>query len=236
MIKQTTGGGRPLIGILPSRINREVKTSFAYMDAVWCSGGFPIPLGYTDDEARLAEYIEAMDGFLLSGGVDIDPSYYGEEKKFDSVEVDELRDGFESKIFPHIWASGKPVLGICRGMQAMNVFLGGTLYQHIDGHRQGETPGDQRPQHLTVCETGMLAALIELKEIYVNTFHHQNVERLAQGLVADAVSDEGYIEALHAPGHKFFLGVQFHPEMYYGRPEDDHSRKIFDAFIKACKQ
>ena len=225
---------RPLIGIFPSRNEARIALSWNYLDAVYHAGGMGVPLGYTTDPERIQTYVDMMDGFLLSGGVDIDPTLYGEEKAFDSVEIDDQRDAFEGAAFPLIWASGKPILGICRGIQAINVFMGGTLYQHINGHRQ-DRPAVERPQHLKVVEGSYIHGLIGKTDIMVNSFHHQNVKDLAQGLVAEGYSDEGYVEIVHAPQHKFLLGVQFHPEFYHAQPDDDHSLAIFEAFINACK-
>ena len=225
---------RPLIGIFPSRNEARIALSWNYLDAVYHAGGMGVPLGYTTDPEKIQTYVDMMDGFLLSGGVDLDPTLYGEEKAFDSVEIDDQRDAFEGAAFPLILASGKPILGICRGIQSINVFMGGTLYQHIDGHRQ-DRPAVERSQHLKVVEGSYIHGLIGKTDIMVNSFHHQNVKDLAQGLVAEGYSDEGYVEIVHAPQHKFLLGVQFHPEFYHAQPDDDHSLAIFEAFINACK-
>ncbi len=227
---------RPLIGIFPSRSDgaNRIKLSWNYLDAVYHAGGMGVPLGYTTDEEKIKTYVDMMDGFLFSGGVDFDPAFYGEEKMFDSVEIDELRDAFEKTAFPYVLASGKPILGICRGIQAINVLMGGSLYQHMEGHRQ-EASGVHRTQPLTVLPNTYFHTLTGKDRIMVNTFHHQNVKALADGLVAQAVSEDGFIEAIHAPAHKFLFGVQFHPEFYHDQPDDDHSFAIFKAFVDACK-
>ena len=224
---------RPLIGVFPSRSDARIKLSWNYLDAVYAAGGMGVPLGYTTDIEKIKTYVDMMDGFLLSGGVDVDPTLYGEVKQFDSVEIDELRDAFETLAFPLILASGKPVLGICRGIQTINVCMGGTLYQHIEGHRQ-DKPGVERTQVLKVLENTYFHELIGKNSIMVNTFHHQNIKDLAPGLVVCAVSEDGYVEIVHAPEHKFLLGVQFHPEFYYNQADDDHSHHIFNALIEAC--
>lgn len=225
---------RPKIGMMASQQDGQLKVNHTYLNAIWRSGGWCIPLGYTEDEEQLKAYADLCDGFLFSGGVDVHPKHYGEEITADNVEVDEKRDSFEMAMFPHAMASGKPMLGICRGVQVMNVCRGGTLYQHMDGHRQ-EQPGSIHEQKLHLTKGGYLQRLTGLDEIRVNTFHHQNVKALAAGLLAEAVSEDGYIEALRDPNHPFFLGVQFHPEMYMGREDDDHAYKLFAAFVEACK-
>lgn len=106
--------------------------------------------------------------------------------------------------------------------QAINVALGGTLYQHMEGHRQTQ-PGTERHQLIRLTPGTPLYAICGKSEIYVNSFHHQNVKQLAPGLVTDGVSEDGYIEAFHDPRHRFLLAVQFHPEIYCGCPDDDHA-------------
>ncbi len=225
---------RPLIGIAPSHNGDRPTVSSRYLDAVWRAGGLGVILSYTVDSAKLAEYAAIFDGFLFSGGVDVNPVLYGEEKKFDSVEIDDERDAFEKGLFEAVYPTGKPILGICRGIQSINVFLGGTLHQHIDGHSQAGN-GENRAHTVTVYEGSMLHRLCGKTEIAVNSFHHQVVKDLSPKLTADAVNPDGYIEAAHAEGHPFLLGVQFHPEIYNGLPDDDHSTLIFGAFLEACR-
>lgn len=225
---------RPLIGIAPSHNGDCPTTTVRYMNAVWNSGGNPVILAYTTDPKKLAEYAEVFDGFLFSGGVDVNPVLYGEEKQFDSVEIDDERDAFEKGLFDAVMPTGKPILGICRGIQSLNVFRGGTLHQHMEGHRQ-EAPGTTRTYAVTVTEGSLLHRLCGKSEILVNTFHHQAVKDVAPGLVVDGISADGYVEALHDPQHPFFLAVQFHPEFYCGLEDDDHSRPMFEAFIDACR-
>lgn len=225
---------RPIIGIASSKNSQgKIEMSQHYFNAVWDAGGIGVFLAYTQDESRLAEYIDSFDGILFAGGVDIDPVHYGEQIMFDSVEVDADRDAFELALYRHVKQSGKPILGICRGVQLLNVAEGGTLYQHIEGHRQ-DTPGTQRDQNTLIYKDSMLNELTGESEIRVNSFHHQNIKALASTLVADAESEDGYIEAVHMPGHKFCLAVQWHPEIYYS--QDAAMQKVFSAFVSACKE
>ncbi len=226
---------RPVIGILGSHDGAELRTPARYLNAVWQGGALGVTLVYTTDEEKIRGYVDSCDGFLYSGGVDVDPVRYGETKQFDSVEIDEARDAFEFAMFPAVYASGKPILGICRGIQSINVALGGTLYQHMDGHQQTQ-PGTERHQLLRLTAGTPLADICGKSEIYVNSFHHQNVKQLAPGLVTDGVSGDGYIEAFHDPRHRFLLAVQFHPEIYCACPDDDHAARIFRAFADACRQ
>ena len=225
---------RPMIGVVSSRDGEKMMMAQRYMDAVWYAGGLPVVLSYTTDPAKLAEYACIFDGFLFSGGVDVNPVKYGEEKQFDSVEIDEVRDAFEEALFKTIYPTEKPILGICRGIQSINVWLGGTLHQHLDGHRQTE-PADQPVHEILIKEGSMLHALCGKTSVMVNTFHHQAVKTLAPALTVDALSPDGFIEAAHEEGHRFLFAMQSHPEFYYKKDGDDHSLAIFTAFINACK-
>ncbi len=225
---------RPLIGIAPSHNGERPTVSHRYLDSIWRAGGLGVILAYTEDEEKLAEYAAIFDGFLFSGGVDVDPVLYGEEKKFDSVEIDPARDRFEAGLFRAIYPTNKPILGICRGIQSVNVFLGGTLHQHLDGHSQ-EEGGETRTHPIAVKEGSMLHRIAGKTELWVNSFHHQAVKDLAPSLVADAQSPDGFLEAAHSPTHPFLFCTQFHPEIYNNLPDDDHSKYIFEAFIEACK-
>ncbi len=224
---------KPIIGIMPSHDGDYMKLKKTYHEAIWSSGGIPLTLSYTTDEKRLREYVDACDGFLFSGGLDINPALYGEEIKFDSVEIDTARDDFEGAIFPLVYASNKPVLGICRGIQSLNVFLGGSLYQHIDGHSQTPVPGSQPTQRVKVTEGSMLGMITSREELMINTFHHQAIKDVAECFVIDAVSDDGIIEAVHHRERDFFLAVQWHPEMYF--TSDEPMQKLFAAFVEKCK-
>ncbi len=233
-MSETTCKHRPLIAVAPSHNGDLHFTRARYLDAIWRAGGLGVILPYTTDEERLREYSVLFDGFLFSGGVDVNPTLYGEEKQFDSVEIDDERDAFEKGLFAAVYPTGRPILGICRGIQSVNVFLGGTLHQHIDGHSQTES-GENRPQDVHVMEGSLLHRICGKNDLRVNSFHHQAVKDIAPGLIVDALSTDGFIEALHSPTHPFLLCVQFHPEIYNDCPDDDHSRAVFAAFVEACK-
>ncbi|MBR5615724.1 MAG: gamma-glutamyl-gamma-aminobutyrate hydrolase family protein [Clostridia bacterium] len=225
---------RPIIGIAgTTNEHGKIDMSPHYLNAVWEAGGVGVLLAYTQDEQKLAEYAEVFDGSLFAGGVDIDPMRYGEQVAFDSVEINPDRDAFEFALYRHVKPTNKPLLGICRGLQLFNVVEGGTLYQHIEGHRQSE-PGENRGQKTLVYKDSMLYSLIGESEIMTNTFHHQNIKALAPTLVADAESFDGYLEAVHMPGHPFYLGVQWHPEIY--RRDDQSMQKVFKAFVNSFKK
>ena len=166
-------------------------------------------------------------------GLDVNPALYGEEVKFDNVEIDGERDDFESAIFPLVYKTGKPILGICRGLQVINVLLGGTLLQHIDGHRQAPTPGTEPIQKVKVIDGSYLHKITGADALMVNTFHHQAIDRLADCLELDAVSEDGIIEAAHQRERDFLMLVQWHPEIYFRT--DEAMQKLFLEFIEKCK-
>lgn len=222
---------RPIIGISPSVKDGFIRMRQNYAEAIIDAGGVPVFLPYSEDGQRLSEYASMLDGLLFAGGADLDPKYYGEETAFDSVEVTPARDSFELALFPVFYATGKPILGICRGIQLMNVALGGSLYQHIESHRQ---EGGGAPCTAEVKAGSRLAKIFGRSgEILINSYHHQAVKRAADGLTVSATSPEGICEALELPGERFFVGVQWHPEMLY--KNDENAAKLFGAFVSAAE-
>lgn len=218
------------IAITPNFDDGMVSVRDTYLNSVYNAGAIPILLQPRCDEEFVREICKNVDGFIFSGGDDIDPAYYGEGNTA-SKNICSTRDRFEKMLFEEAYKTGKPILGICRGIQAVNVFMGGSLHQHIDGHVQ-EEPREIRTHSVTLTKNGFLRNVLNEERIEVNSFHHQVIKLLADGLTVDAVSDDGYIEAFHAKGHRFLLGVQWHPESYYGYCET--SQQIFKAFVKAC--
>lgn len=223
---------RPKILVTPSlTANKSGIVNAAYFDAVWESGGLPVFARNASDEKTLLEYADFFDGFLFSGGPDVDPKYYGEEIKFDSVSPDPARDEFEIPLAKIVFETKKPVLGICRGMQLMNVVLGGTLFQHIDGHRQREKSA--KSQRVVLKEGTPLFEIADgKKELFVNSFHHQAVDALSPSLVCMCKSDDGICEAVYGKTERFLLGVQWHPERLFSN--DETAKKIFAAFVRNC--
>lgn len=223
-----------IIIALSATVNDEgyVKVNEAYLNAIRNSGGIPSVISPCLDDEYIRNICETSDGFLFCGGEDIDPKYYGEEKSKDLENICSKRDEFEVRLFAAAYKTGKPILGICRGMQGINVFLGGSLHQHVDGHKQTESR-EEKTHTVDLTNEGILNRILGEETIAVNSFHHQIVKRLADGLIVDAISKEGYIEAFHHQTHHFLLGVQWHPECYYSSSET--SSEIFKEFIRACE-
>ena len=149
------------------------------------------------------------------------------------LDIDSERDEFEKELFLEAFEAGKPILGICRGAQIMNVFLGGTLYPHIEGHITN-AQNKEIWHNLNVLEGNSLHKCSKNDKITVNSRHKQNIKTLGRGVVACAVSDDGFIEAVEVENYPTLcLGVQFHPENYYKR--DETARRIFECFVEAAR-
>ena len=214
---------------------RKWRTTYWY--AVTMMGGEPVPV-YPD--SNLDTLCPTLDGVILAGGGDVHPRFFGQEiagTKMDSV--DEARDEMELAIARRAAETGKPLLGICRGIQVMNIALGGSLIQHIEGHAQVANTFEGPPtQHVVRIEPdSLLARTLDVNPgVMVNTYHHQAVPAndLAPGLRAVAWAEDGVIEALELPGHPFYLGVQWHPERFYELPIEH--RTLFRALIEAAKK
>ena len=212
-----------------------------YADAVERHGGVPIVIDGSSDSAERAAAFASMEGLLLTGGADIDPARYGASNQ-GSIDIEPERDELEAAAWVAAEARGLPVLGICRGFQAMNVFAGGTLLQEVGGHAgPGWTSGPARIHPLRLDGDGRLAALVApdgAGQVPVNTYHHQAVRAadLAPGLVATgwAASEAGdLVEAFERPGSRFVVGVQCHPERTESTPAGFEA--LWQAFVEACR-
>jgi putative glutamine amidotransferase len=212
-----------------------------YADAIERHGGMPIVIDGSADPAERAAAFASMEGLLLTGGADIDPARYGAANR-GSVDIEPERDELEAAAWAAAEARGLPVLGICRGFQAMNVFAGGTLLQDVEGHAgPGWSSGPARIHPLRLAGAGRLAALVApdgAEHVPVNTYHHQAVRAadLAPGLVATGwtASEAGeLVEAFEGSGSRFVVGVQCHPERTESTPAGFEA--LWQAFVDACR-
>ncbi len=212
----------------------------AYCRAVEKAGGIPVLLPAL---AILDRPLHSFcQGLLLSGGGDFDPAFFGEEPHPQLGTVDLERDRWEISLIRKARAEGLPILGICRGIQALNVAFGGTLYQDLPAqylpapnrplleHNQ-QIPGDQVSHRVTIVAGSLLSRVIGPTEIWTNSHHHQAVKDPAPDLKVTARSDDGVIEGLEGTGDHFLLGVQWHPE----RLANPDSQRLFTAFVRACQ-
>ena len=226
---------RPIIAMFTSKQDEQYHLiSQDYMGALWDHGALGVPVLLRDDDEYVSEIAESFDGYMFCGGGDVDPALYGEIKEERTANICSIRDRCELEVFEKVYKAGKPILGICRGLQIMNVALGGSLYQHIEGHRQADEPRSIHEQAVLVEKDSFLMDIIEENKIFVNTYHHQAIKKLSSELTTDAFAEDGVIEAVHAKDKRFCLGVQWHPENFY-RLEKSAS-KIFESFVKACIQ
>lgn len=231
---------RPVIGVVPLYdIQRDSLWMIpGYLDGIAAAGGIPVVLPLTEDEQVLGQLANDVDGFLMTGGQDVSPALYGEERLDSCGETLPVRDGMESRLFQLCLERDVPVLGICRGIQLMNVLLGGTLYQDLPSQHPTETehhmsPPYDRPVHqVEICKGTPLFDLIQTERMDVNSYHHQAVRDKAPALQTMAVSEDGLIEAVCLPERPFVWAVQWHPELSWRT--DEKSRRIFEAFVGRC--
>jgi putative glutamine amidotransferase len=235
---------RPLIGVTTSEVRRgdlatlrrhgeppqhEMALGLTYMRAVELAGGVPVVLPPLDPGA-IATLLTRLDGVCLSGGPDLDPSSYGVRAHEAIGPIEPALDRFELELARAADAAGLPLLGVCRGAQALNVARGGTLHQHIDGHRQTELA--TLPTHsVRIATSSRAAQLLGAHTAEVNSFHHQAVDTLGSGLVATAWAADGTIEGLEDPAHPFLLGVQWHAETLI---DDPAQLALFVALVEAA--
>ena len=234
---------KPIIGLTPAHNleNDDISMGACYVKAVQAAGGLPLTLPLDSTEEDISQIADLCDAFLFIGGPDIHPFYFGEDTQIHCGKVSQRRDSFEHALLPRVMERQKPILGICRGIQALNVFLGGDIYQDIPSQTHPEFPiahtqpskADLPTHRVTIKGGSLLASLCSGKrEIAVNSFHHQGVRNLAPGLVATAWANDGLIEAVEKPDYPFFLGVQWHPERLASFDADAAS--LFSGLVNAA--
>lgn len=231
---------KPIIGIL-SEIDDKLNTTVRnfYVRAIEENGGIPILLPYVKGEDCFDYFVNECDGFFFTGGVDIEPKRYKEDKKQTCGDNQLYRDEQEFRLFDKIILTNKPILGVCRGAQLINVALGGTLHQDIPSeidtkilHRQEE--GEREFSHSVNVLTGTpLSDLIKCEKIKANSFHHQAVKTLGKGLKIMAKADDGIIEGFYLDGKRYIRAYQWHPERLWDK--DEANALIFEDFMNACK-
>ena len=232
---------KPVIGVTPlfDRARDSYWMLPGYFLALEEAGAVPVMLPLNADEATLAALVERLDGFLMAGGPDAAPAYYGEAEIASVNEICPERDAAETALLRLLWEADKPVFGICRGLQMMNILRGGTLYQDIptqhpsDVNHRMAAPYDRTVHSVTILRDSPLFALFGTETAGVNSSHHQAIKKLSSDLKPMAVAPDGLIEAIHAPCKRFFWAVQWHPERLWVK--DPQSRKLFAAFVNAAR-
>jgi putative glutamine amidotransferase len=244
---------RPLIAVptqtlqamddIPEQLPLSWVMSHRYFTALTHVGGAPFMVPLLDtDEAALRRLFDAADGVFLAGGVDVDPSSYGDELSEECGRTDPSRDRVELLFARWALAEAKPLLGVCRGMQILNVLAGGTLHQDCTRYFAGAIKHDYFPtaghardylaHEIEILDGTTLRSVYGQARARVNSMHHQGIRDLGAGLIASALAPDGLIEAVEVPGDVFQLGVQWHPEMLIER--DAPTRRLFESFVEAA--
>lgn len=237
---------KPLIGISTRSIKDDdgytsYGIRFTYPRAIELAGGAPILIPLQLGEETLRAIFARLDGLLLAGGIDVHPSEYGESVEPYCGEIDTTRDVVELRLAHWAMERGTPILGICRGIQGLNIAAGGTLYQDISAqvenalwhdHRKGE-PYNLRAHPIEIDPASRLARALGATRVEVNSLHHQSIKEVAPGLRVIARAPDGVIEGVEATGGNFALGVQFHPEWLLD--DDVRMVRIFGEFVKASR-
>lgn len=207
-----------------------------YCGAIAQAGGLPVPLPHEPDIAE--SYLDTIDALVITGGAfDVDPSLFGDTTRHETVITKNRRTNFEIAVTSGAIERDMPVLGICGGQQLLNVVLGGTLIQHIPDEIKGAlaheqpNPRDQPGHAIKVTPGTLLHKITGTETMSVNSAHHQAVRTIGKGIVIDAVAPDGVIEGIEAPGKRFCLGVQWHPEFTI----DPGDAKILRAFIDVAR-
>ena len=223
-------------------LGKFVRADLDYVEGVAEAGGVPVVLPPIGERRTAEAVIGSLDGLLLSGGSDLDPGFYGEEPGPELGPTIPERDAFEVALAELALRRGIPVFGICRGLQVINVVLGGTLYQDIPSqlgrdalkHRQ-DTPKWQPTHEVEVRDGSYLAEVAGRGVVKVNSYHHQGIKDLADGLAVAARSSDGVVEAIEGGdlSERWLLGVQWHAEAMRGAGREQ--RSLFEAHVSAAE-
>lgn len=213
-------GEKPLIGISLGYSDKKNSVNNTYINSILKNGGVPYLIPVTDDVEVLRQIVAQLDGIVFTGGEDFAPAYYGKEEHEKLGEVNVTRDTYDLTLLKLATDRNIPTLGICRGLQLINVGMGGTLFQDLPAekpsdinHRQ-EEEGTVPTHSVSVVEGSVMHNIFGKQEIQVNTFHHQAIDKLAPGLKIVGWSNDSVPELIEAYPHRQILGTQFHPEIF----------------------
>jgi putative glutamine amidotransferase len=252
LLRRRRAGSRPLIGVTTSEVRRsegvrqtpqgeppqvEMALGLKYLRAIEAAGGLPVVLPPLRGEA-LEPLVEHLTGICLSGGPDLGPETYGQERHPELGPTEDDVDRLELALARLAWRRELPLFAICRGAQALNVARGGTLIQHIPDledhsvtHRQ-DAPGEERTHSIEIDDDSLLARVMGTRSPSVNSFHHQAIDRLGRGLRIVARAPDGVVEGIEAPGRGYVLGVQWHAECIAELPEQ---AALFEGLVAAAR-
>ena len=224
-------------------LGRYVRTDLDYVEGIAGAGGAPLVLPPLGEGRSAASVVGCLDGLLLSGGSDLDPGYYGEEPDPELGPTIPERDAFEMALVDLALRRGIPIFGICRGLQVLNVALGGTLYQDLPSQWEGDvlkhrqvTPKWQPSHEVEVDKGTYISEVMGREVVKVNSYHHQGIKDLAEGLVVTGRSPDGVVEAVEARdlSERWLLGGQWHAEAMRGAGPQQES--LFEAHVSAAER
>lgn len=242
---------KPVIGVTPDFNAGDRKdmggrepTYFLrarYIRAIEELGGIPLILPLVAAPSARRRLLDGVDGLLLTGsGPDLPPRLYGERQRYTFPLVSERRADFELDLVSQARTRDLPLLGICGGMQTVNVACGGSLFQDIPSQVQHALDHRQQKKAIhvshpvAVTPKSLLRKIVDRATLMVNSSHHQSVKRVAPSLVASAVAPDGIVEAIESPRHRFLLAIQWHPEFLFERHAAH--RRLFEALLRAARR
>jgi putative glutamine amidotransferase len=241
---------RPLIATTttsyadPEHRTPQIMLGSPYLTALERMGGTPLLVTPAHDDASIGRILGLADGLVLTGGEDVDPSFYGQEPHPKLSTVNRERDVMELAALRIALKRQMPVLAICRGHQLLNVAMGGTLFQDLPTDRakgvlhEQDAPINKRWHSAKLEEDSQLARICGATELFINSFHHQGIDQLAPGLRAVAWAEDGLVEGVEALEHPWVLGVQWHPERSEAETPGDRRHpddRLFYAFLEATR-
>lgn len=231
---------RPMIGIVPL-FDSKLESYWmlpGYMKMIEANGGLPVMLPLSADADEIEEELARCDGFLFSGGQDVEPDRYGKERAEMCGETCAGRDRMEWALLDRVIERGIPFLGICRGLQLLNAYLGGTLIQDLDSERPSGiehcSPHVAAVHRNRIDLSTEMGRIMGVGELPVNSLHHQAVDRLAGDLTCMALSEDGLVEGAGLTDYPFGLAVQWHPELSFGSSEPNN--RLAASFVAACAE
>jgi putative glutamine amidotransferase len=235
----------PLIGIacragMREEVSRPIfYSNKSYVQAIEDAGGMPILIPFVKDIRSLHTVLPHLDGLLLAGGADVHPKNYQENAHTSLRETDPQLDELELTLARWAWKEDMPTLGICRGLQVLNVALGGTLYQDLHTeyagsleHSSWSLPRNTLVHNVRIEAGSRMEQLLGVRDVVVNSLHHQAIKDVGKGLVVSGYAEDGVIELVEAPARDFIVATQSHPEELYS--EHPIWTRLFKAFIEAC--
>lgn len=236
---------KPLIGLTPNHdtVSNDISIRPTFLRALKNAGAIPVILPLEFSTEDMMQLVDTLDGFIFTGGPDVHPFYFGEDTHPCCGNISTSRDTMELGLLPLIIKARKPILGVCRGLQLINISLGGTIYQDLKSQFKNNIPIAHNqpfsydiPSHTVNIEPGTtLSQIVKLSDgcsIKVNSMHHQAIKTPAPGLTVSAYSQDGLIEAVEKSSYPYLIAVQWHPEYLW--EQDFVSINIFRSFVTAC--